>query len=51
VSNRRLQKRNKEDCTIDLEARMRASGDWTGDAALTRADLLTRLLPPLPNWT
>ena len=26
-----------------LEARMRASGDWTGDAALTRADLFTRL--------
>jgi hypothetical protein len=26
-----------------LETRMRASGDWTGDAALTRADLFTRL--------
>lgn len=26
-----------------LEARMRASGDWTGDAALTRSDLFTRL--------
>jgi len=26
-----------------LEARMRASGDWTGSAALTRADLFTRL--------
>lgn len=26
-----------------LEARMRASGDWTGDAALTRADLFNRL--------
>ncbi len=26
-----------------VEARMRASGDWTGDAALTRADLFTRL--------
>jgi predicted nucleotidyltransferase component of viral defense system len=26
-----------------LEARMRASGDWTGDASLTRADLFNRL--------
>jgi predicted nucleotidyltransferase component of viral defense system len=26
-----------------LETRMRASGDWTGGAALTRADLFTRL--------
>jgi predicted nucleotidyltransferase component of viral defense system len=26
-----------------LETRMRASGDWTGDAALTRADLFSRL--------